>query len=68
MTLPATHLYVICDAELCARAGWSLVDAAAACFDGGARLLQIRAKTLAGQALLDAATSIADLGARTARS
>jgi thiamine-phosphate pyrophosphorylase len=62
MKLPATHLYAICDAELCAQAGWSLVDLAAACFDGGARLLQIRAKTLSGQAFLDVAASVVELG------
>jgi thiamine-phosphate pyrophosphorylase len=37
-------LYVICDADACERAGWTLVDFASACLDGGARLLQIRAK------------------------
>ena len=62
MKLPATHLYVICDAELCAQAGLSIVETAAACLDGGARLLQIRAKTLSGQALLDAAGSVVELG------
>jgi thiamine-phosphate pyrophosphorylase len=62
MKLPASHLYAICDAELCANAGWALADLAAACFDGGARLLQIRAKTLPGQAFLDAAGSIVELG------
>jgi len=62
MKLPATRLYAICDAELCAHAGRSLVDTAAAFFEGGARLLQIRAKTLSGQALLDATASIAELG------
>ena len=38
------RLYAICDAEVCARAGWPLEDFAAACMDGGARLLQLRAK------------------------
>ena len=37
-------LYVICDAGVCARAGWTLTDFAAACLDGGARFLQVRAK------------------------
>jgi thiamine-phosphate pyrophosphorylase len=51
-------LYVICDAEACGRAGWDLVDYAAACLAGGARLLQIRAKTLAGRDFLEAASAI----------
>src|SRR5262249_19433848 len=45
--LPRTPLYAICDAEVCARFSWTLVDFVQACLDGGATLLQIRAK-LAG--------------------
>jgi thiamine-phosphate pyrophosphorylase len=62
MTLPATRLYAICDADLCTRAGWRLVDLADACLDGGARLIQVRAKTLSGRDFLDAAVSIVELG------
>jgi thiamine-phosphate pyrophosphorylase len=51
-------LYVICDAEVCAQAGWSLVDFAAACLDAGAMLLQIRAKTSSGAAFLDATEAV----------
>lgn len=51
-------LYVICDAEVCARAGWNLIDFAAACMDGGAVLLQIRAKTSSGAAFLDATEAV----------
>ena len=51
-------LYVVCDAEVCARANWTLVDYAAACLGGGAKLLQIRAKTSAGRDFLEAATAI----------
>jgi thiamine-phosphate pyrophosphorylase len=58
MSVLPSPLYVICDAEVCARAGWSFVDFASACLDGGARVLQIRAKAASGQALLDAATAI----------
>jgi thiamine-phosphate pyrophosphorylase len=58
MSVLPSPLYVICDAEVCARSGWSLVDFASACLDGGARLLQIRAKAASGQALLDATTAI----------
>lgn len=36
---------MVCDADVCAGAGWTLPDFAASCLDGGARLLQIRAKT-----------------------
>ena len=52
------HLYVICDADVCARAGWALVDYASACLAGGARLLQIRAKQLPGRDFLEAASVI----------
>jgi len=51
-------LYVICDAEVCSRAGWSIVDFAAACLDGGATLFQIRAKTASGTAFLDATEAV----------
>lgn len=45
-------LYVICDAEACERHGWSLTDFASACLDGGATLLQLRAKHASSQTLL----------------
>ena len=51
-------LYVICDAEVCDRAGWTLVDFAAACIDGGATFLQVRAKGVSGAWFLDATTAI----------
>ena len=45
MILPAlSPLYIVCDADACALAGWSLTDFASACLDGGATLLQLRAK------------------------
>jgi thiamine-phosphate pyrophosphorylase len=52
------RLYVICDDDACAAAGWSLVDFAAACLEGGATLLQVRAKRLTGEKLLDATRAI----------
>ncbi|MQA28578.1 MAG: thiamine phosphate synthase [Luteitalea sp.] len=55
--LPSS-LYVVCDAEACARAGWSLPDFAAACLDGGARFLQIRDKRNGGRAMLEAALAV----------
>lgn len=51
-------LYVICDAEVCERAGWPLVDFASACLDGGARLLQVRAKHAPSRWLLEQAEAI----------
>jgi thiamine-phosphate pyrophosphorylase len=53
-------LYVICDADACERAGWTLVDFAAACLDGGARLLQVRAKQASGRSLLDRTCAIVE--------
>lgn len=58
MTALPSPLYVICDAEVCQRAGWTLVDFAAACIDGGARCLQVRAKSAPAGWLLDAATAV----------
>lgn len=43
---------------MCARAGWTLVDLAQAYLDGGARLLQIRAKRAEAGWLLDTARAI----------
>jgi thiamine-phosphate pyrophosphorylase len=43
---------------VCERAGWTVVDYAAACLAGGATLLQIRAKHLAGRDFLEAAHAI----------
>jgi thiamine-phosphate pyrophosphorylase len=53
------RLYVIVDVEMAARAGWSPRELARAYLDGGARLLQLRAKALASGALLDLARAIA---------
>ena len=43
---------------MCERAGWTLVDFAAACLAGGAKLLQMRAKHLPGRELFQAADAI----------
>lgn len=51
-TLPS-RLYVLCDAEVCTKAGWTLPDFASACMDGGATLLQVRAKHTPSRAFLD---------------
>jgi thiamine-phosphate pyrophosphorylase len=58
MPLSLPPLYVICDADVCARAGWRLTDFANACLAGGARLLQVRAKTLSSGEFLTASESI----------
>jgi thiamine-phosphate pyrophosphorylase len=62
----SSPLLVICDADVCARAGWTLIDFATACFDGGARLLQIRAKHSTGRRLLDDARTIVERAAGVA--
>ena len=67
MTLPS-RLYVICDAEVCARAGWSLVEFTAACLQGGARFLQVRAKQASGSQLFDATAAIVDAATRASAS
>jgi thiamine-phosphate pyrophosphorylase len=54
-------LYAVLDADSAERAGWTLIDLAAACVAGGARFLQLRAKHAAGGVLLDAATRLAGL-------
>jgi thiamine-phosphate pyrophosphorylase len=59
-------LYVICDAELCERSGWSVPDFVSACLDGGARLFQLRAKRASGSQLLDLADRLVALTAPVA--
>lgn len=58
MALELFPLCVICDADACERAGWTLPDFAAACLDGGALFLQIRAKHVSGGALLEMAQAV----------
>ena len=52
------------DAELAARAGWTPIDLARAFLDGGATLVQLRAKQLSSAAFLD----LADAAVRLAPS
>jgi thiamine-phosphate pyrophosphorylase len=59
-------LYVICDADVCAAHGWRPDAFAAACFDGGAQLLQLRMKTASSRTFLDIATAVVDQGRRAA--
>ena len=54
------RLYAIVDADMCLRAGRAPRDVARAFLSGGARLLQLRAKTLASGAFLDLAVAVVD--------
>jgi thiamine-phosphate pyrophosphorylase len=53
-------LCVVCDAEVCGRAGWTIVDFASACLQGGARFLQIRAKLASTRWFFDAVLAVVD--------
>ena len=56
MTLP--RLYAVLDAGVAERHGWTVVDLGKALLDGGARLLQLRAKNLDAGTLLAAADAL----------
>jgi thiamine-phosphate pyrophosphorylase len=59
---PSTNgLHAIIDVDVAARAGWTPVDLATACLEGGARVIQVRAKALAGGAFLELANQLHDL-------
>jgi len=60
LTPPLPRLNAIVDADAAARAGWLPLDLARAFVDGGARFLQVRAKTMAGGPLLDLASAIVE--------
>jgi thiamine-phosphate pyrophosphorylase len=47
------RFYAIIDNEVARARGWTVPALARACLDGGARLLQLRAKTVAARELLD---------------
>jgi thiamine-phosphate pyrophosphorylase len=57
-------LQAILDVDVSARAGWAPQDLARAFLDGGARLLQIRAKRLASGWFLDLCDAVVPLAAR----
>ena len=57
MTLPSP-LCAICDADACARSGWTVVDFASACLQGGARFLQIRGKQESSRWLVDTTAEV----------
>lgn len=56
-----TPLCAILDVDAAARAGWPILDLAAAYLRGGARYLQLRAKTMPGDALLATASAVVQL-------
>lgn len=58
MTLP--RLYAIVDADVAERAGWQARDLGRAYLAGGARLLQLRAKSFASGVLLDLASAMTE--------
>jgi thiamine-phosphate pyrophosphorylase len=62
MELPSHPLHAIVDVECAERAGWAPLDLARAFLDGGAIVLQLRAKTLGSGALL----ALADVLVRAA--
>jgi thiamine-phosphate pyrophosphorylase len=60
--MPAgARLHAIVDVDAARRARWSPLDLAAAYLNGGARVLQVRAKSLAGSAFLDLAARVVEL-------
>lgn len=60
MSSPPSRLYAVCDADVCERAGWTLVDFATACLDGGAQFLQVRAKQAGSGRLLEWSSTIVE--------
>ena len=61
MSLPG--LYAVVDAEVASAHGWALLDLAAAVLDGGATLLQVRAKALSSADLLELSRQVVALAA-----
>ena len=57
---PAGRLYAIVDADLCARETRAAVDVARAFLAGGARLLQLRCKSMASGEFLDLAVAVVE--------
>ncbi len=57
----AMRLHAIIDVSVTVAAGWTPTDLAAACLSGGARLIQVRAKTSSSSAFLDLASRIHEL-------
>jgi thiamine-phosphate pyrophosphorylase len=64
VTLP--RLYAVIDADVAAAHGWTVIDLAKACLDGGATWLQLRAKARTLQWTLDAADAIVSMAGAAA--
>ncbi len=54
-------LCAIVDVDVAARAGWTPLDLASAYLNGGARFLQLRAKSIASGAFLDLASRVLEI-------
>ena len=59
--LPPHPLHAIVDVRVAASAGWTPLDLTRAYLDGGARVLQLRAKETPSGAFLDLAEAIVDI-------
>ena len=59
--VPRHPLHAIVDVDVASRAGWAPLDLARAFLDGGARVLQLRAKELPSGPLLELADAIVSL-------
>jgi thiamine-phosphate pyrophosphorylase len=64
-TMQLPPLYAIADEETARRCGWRVPDLAGACLAGGARFLQVRAKTAPSGAFLRWCQEIRDAGRRS---
>jgi thiamine-phosphate pyrophosphorylase len=53
-----SRLHAIVDVDVASRAGWTPIDLAHAVLDGGATVLQVRAKHLSSSACLDLADAV----------
>jgi len=60
VTLAFPKLYAIVDVDVAARAGWAPRDVCRAFLAGGARFVQLRAKSMASGALLDLAGAMSE--------
>ena len=58
---PAGRLYAIVDVDVCARVERAPLDVARAFLSGGARLIQLRCKSMASGAFLDLATAVVEV-------
>ena len=64
MSVPLSPLYAIVDADLSARHGWEVTQLAEAVMRGGARLVQLRAKSVSSETFMAWADTIVNLGIR----